>query len=156
GGIAVGDVDGDGFAEIAVGDALFDHTGHLLWQGGKSIGSAGHGPVSVLADVDGQPGLELVAGPTVYQADGTVLWDHTGDVDFDGVPAIADLDGDGVNEVVSRSGALNVWEGPSGQLLNGPRYPVTRRGMAGPDCDFTWGDPNNPNGGGTDDQDACN
>ncbi len=152
GGIAVGDVDGDGFAEIAVADHLYDHNGHLLWRGGRGIGSAGHGPVSVLADVDGQPGLELVAGPTVYRADGSILWDHLDDVGYDGLPAVADLDGDGINEVVFRSGEVDVFEGPTGQRLAGPRYPATRSSMSGPDCDFQAG--NDPSAG--DDTDPCN
>jgi hypothetical protein len=101
------------------------------------------------------PGLELVAGPTVYKADGTVLWDHTADVDFDGVPAVASLNQDGTNQVVVRSGQLNVFDGKTGNKLAGPRYPVTRAGMAGPDCDNTWSDPNNPNGD-PNDTDACN
>jgi|GEM_PF-1046954 len=125
---AIGDVDGDGFAEIATGDHLFDHNGRLLWRGDTTkIGSTGHGPTSVLADVDGVPGLELVAGTRVFRADGTILWDRT-DLE-DGHPAVADLDGDGFNEVVIRGGQLHVLNGRTGASIGSPFKPATRSGM---------------------------
>lgn len=138
-GPAVGDVDGDGFAEIALGDHLFDRNGHLLWRGGRGTGSAGHGPMSVLIDVDNQPGLELVAGATVYRANGTILWDHLGDVAFDGMPAVADLDNDGDNEVVMRSGEVWIFDGATGAVVQGPLTPPTRAAM-GTECAPTGGD----------------
>ena len=138
GGIAVGDVDGDGFAEVAVGDHLYDHNGMLLWVGGRGTGSSGHGPTSVLVDVDGQPGLELVAGPTVYRANGTLLWDHLDDVSYDGQPAVADLDGDGTNEVVYRSAELAIFNGATGAMLHGPIAPPTRMAM-GAECESGTG-----------------
>ncbi len=131
GGLAVGDVDGDGFAEIAVGDHLFDRNGTLLWRGGFGTGSVGHGPISVLVDVDGQPGLELVAGNTVYRADGSVLWRRQ---DLrDGLPAVSDVDNDGDNEVVINNGELFVLNGQTGATIAGPRWPPTDMSM-GQDC----------------------
>ncbi len=136
---AVGDVDGDGFAEIALGDHLFDHNGRLLWRGdGTKIGSTGHGPTSVLADVDGVPGLELVAGPRVFRANGTILWSRD-DLD-DGHPAVADLDGDGDNEVVIRSGELYVLNGQTGATLTTPFVPPTQAAM-GQVCERPQTDP---------------
>jgi hypothetical protein len=156
GALSVGDVDGDGFAEIAVGDHLFDHNGNLLWRGGKGTGSTGHGPTSVLADVDGQPGLELVAGRTVYRSNGAVLWSRDDlnttvlgiDMTFDGHPAVGDLDGDGTNEVVVRSGDLVVFDGATGATLAGPITPPTRMSH-GAECEP------NPNAGEGEDDD-CN
>lgn len=136
-GPAVGDVDGDGFPEIAIGDHLFDKDGRLRWRGGKGTGSAGHGPGSVLVDVDGEPGLELVAGPTVYKADGTVLWDKMSALEGDGLSAVADMDQDGDNEVVFRgygaapgangstflASALWILDGRTGAVVHGPVFP---------------------------------
>ena len=150
GGIAVGDVDGDGFGEVAVGDHLYDHNGRLLWRGGRGTGSAGHGPTSVLVDVDGQPGLELVAGATAYRANGTILWDNLDEVAFDGHPAVADLDGDGVNEVVFRSGELAVFDGVTGAIRFGPINPPTRMTM-GTECESGTGG----GGGGEGEEDPC-
>lgn len=116
---ALGDVDGDGTSEIALGDHVFDARGHLLWRGARAIGSAGRGPLTVFADVDGQPGLELVAGRTVYRGDGSVLWDRAdlASWDEDGLPAVGDLDGDGDQEVIMRSAALWVLDGRTGASL---------------------------------------
>jgi hypothetical protein len=139
GGLAVGDIDGDGFAEIAVGDNVFDHNGRLMWKGGAGSGSTGHGPSSFFADVDGQPGLELVAGRTVYRNNGAILWDRSDlggafGVEFDGHPAVGDLDGDGDNEVVVRSGQLYVFDGATGATIAGPKHPPTSPGM-GDECE---------------------
>lgn len=147
GGVTVGDVDGDGFGEVAVGDHLYDHNGRLLWRGGRGTGSAGHGPTSVLVDVDGVPGLELVAGATAYRANGTILWDNLDNVSFDGHPAVADLDGNGTNEVVFRSGELAVFDGATGAIRFGPINPPTRMAM-GPECE--------PAPAGSEEEDPCN
>jgi hypothetical protein len=137
---AVGDVDGDGFAEIALGDHLYDHNGRLLWRGdGTKIGSTGHGPTSVLADVDGRPGLELVCGTRVFRADGSILWSRN-DLE-DGHPAVADLDGDGNNEVVVRGGTLFVLNGQTGASLTQGFIPPTRALMPAT-CQAQADDPN--------------
>ncbi len=146
---AIGDVDGDGFAEIATGDHLYDHNGRLLWRGdGTKIGSTGHGPTSFLADVDGVAGLELVAGTRVFKADGSLLWDRS-DL-ADGHPAVADLDGNGTNEVIVRGGQLHVLNGQTGANLITPFTPPTRPGMDAT-CDPQFG-----GGGGEEDDDPCN
>lgn len=126
GGPAIADMDGDGFGEIALGDHVFNHHGQLLWRGGQGTGSTGHGPMSVMINIDGEPDLELVTGSTAYRADGSILWSRedllTADA-FDGHPAVADLDGDGTQEVVVRGPNLYVLDGPTGATIAGPKLP---------------------------------
>jgi hypothetical protein len=92
---AVGDIDGDGSAEVAFGASVVDAHGAVLWTGALGVGGSAFG--SFLVDLDGDGPQELVAGRTVYESDGTVRWD---DVAFDGWPAVADLDDDGRPEIV--------------------------------------------------------
>jgi hypothetical protein len=137
GGLAVADIDGDGFGEIAIGDHVFDHNGNLLWAGGQGTGSTGHGPTSFFAEMDGTPGLELVTGATVYNHDGSVLWHRNDLMGFGGLDnhaAVADLDGDGMNELVVRGGELQVLNGATGATLAGPIHPPTEMSM-GAECE---------------------
>ncbi len=145
---AIGDIDGDGFAEIASGDHVFDHNGRLLWRGdGTKIGSTGHGPITILVDVDGQPGLELVVGTRVYRGDGTILWDRP-DLE-DGHPAVADIDNNGTNEVIVRGSRLHVLNGQTGASLVTALHPPTRSQM-GRECQTP------PQNGNDEDDDPCN
>ena len=58
---SLGDMNGDGFPEIAFGNAVFDNLGRLIFEGitatnnerGHGEGGAGHGPMSVFVDLDG-------------------------------------------------------------------------------------------------------
>jgi hypothetical protein len=86
----------------------------------------------VLVDLDGQPGLELLAGSRAFRANGTILWDRNGVED--GNVAVADLDGNGTNEVVLRGRDLHVLNGQTGADLVSPFIPPTRPGM-GRICD---------------------
>ncbi len=116
GAVAVGDINLDGDLEIVFGDTVFSHKGEELWHGdGRYVGSAGRGRscfADVYADVEG---LELVAGPRIFAADGDVLRDAvagTADGTADGIAVLAvlaDLDGDGVVEVVVRNTALQAF-----------------------------------------------
>jgi len=90
---ALGDVDGDGVAEIAAGPHLVSADGRLLWSGAGGSGMF----ASVLIDLDGDGPMELVAGNTVYEADGRVRFTFG----EDGMCAVADLDQDGVPEVIT-------------------------------------------------------
>jgi hypothetical protein len=107
---------------------VYDHNGQQRFTGGRGIGSSGHGPTSFMANVDGIAGLELVAGPTVYRADGSILWDRLDDLN-DGQASVADLDGNGTNEVVLRNAKLTVLNGQTGATIAGPLHPPTEMGM---------------------------
>ncbi len=65
GGIALGDMDGDGHVEIAYGRSVFNWTGHagsevqLLWEGDAGRGVGQQRALSYFADLDEAPGSEL-------------------------------------------------------------------------------------------------
>ncbi|MGZ3422750.1 MAG: FG-GAP repeat domain-containing protein [Polyangiales bacterium] len=88
---------------------------------------AGVHPTKQLAagNVDGKPGNEVVAcwgDGTVHAlaGDGTPLWATTGKVDC-AMPSIADLDGDGVPEVIVEGGIL---DGATGALKHAYAAPL--------------------------------
>jgi hypothetical protein len=104
GGLAIADIDHDGFPEIAYGPTLYTTTNGAitrLWSGTAGIGSTQiYEALSTFAELDGGADgkMELLAGRTAYKADGTLLWNRT-DIN-DGFPATGDFDGDGKPEVV--------------------------------------------------------
>lgn len=128
GGLAIGDMDSDGFPEIAYGATVFSTTGGaiaLTFSGAGGVGGSAFTALSTFADLDGVldvngfTGVELIAGRTAYKADGTVLWNRP----FlpDGFNAVADLDLDGYPDVVLvASGQLYVLDGQFGFTKLGP------------------------------------
>ncbi|CBN74120.1 conserved unknown protein [Ectocarpus siliculosus] len=124
--IDVGDLDGDGFPDVAVAFQLSDH---VVWfrnadgQGGFTTGTdidtdAGGSPSNVkLADVDGDGDLDVVSAwktgdrVTWYENDGegtfAIGLDLSTTADGAYGLALADLDGDDDLDVVSAS----VWDG---------------------------------------------
>jgi hypothetical protein len=125
GGLAVADMDGDGFPEIAFGSSLFTTTGGkitLVFNGANGIGSNGiNEALSTFVDLDGAADkhLELLVGSTAYRSDGTILWNNATLTDgFDGV---ADFNADGKPDVVVVGGG-KIWivNGADGSIQLGP------------------------------------
>jgi hypothetical protein len=145
--VAIADMDADGKAEIIAGGVVFDYTGKLVTD--TSIGrerwganDSGYGAVSIVADVDGNPALQrqyVLTGNRAIRKDGTFLWDQSATLS-DGYTAIADLDKDGVPELVvtysvpvtgGRDAYIRVQNGVTGALIGSP-LKVPGEGRGGP------------------------
>jgi hypothetical protein len=139
GGIALGDMNGDGSPEIAYGRNLYSTTGGVitrLWVGAGGNGGTAQQELSFFADVDGNGTLELVAGNTAYRLDGTMVWNTAGV--GNGFNATGDFDSDGKPEVVVVSaGQLWLLEGATGAIELGPlTLPSTGHGGPPTVADF--------------------
>ncbi len=102
GGIALGDMNGDGNPEIAYGRSVYTMQAGAVTQ--LFVGDGGRGggqgwSLSFFADLDQDGTQELVAGNVAYRADGTRLWTAPTGVP-DGINAVGDFDGNGTPEVV--------------------------------------------------------
>ncbi len=113
---SIADLDGDGMAEVVVGQHILDTDGALLGSGLGGTGtpdshpSPAWGSVSIPMDLDGDGVREIVAGNTVYDATGAILA-QSGEAD--GFTAVADLDLDGQPEIVTTihtTGEVYLWE----------------------------------------------
>jgi hypothetical protein len=94
GSAALADVDNDGDVEIITANLLFDHDGELLQHFPIIAGIWG---ATTAADLDGDGDLEIVLGNAALHHDGGVLWQTGLEA---GYPQVADLDDDGLPEVV--------------------------------------------------------
>ncbi len=97
---SIADLDGDGLAEVLLGRQIFSFDGQVLGVGAYGYGYVG---TSVAVNMDDDPQLEVVAGNSVYEMDGSLVWTDGG---ADGIPAVADFDGDGLPEVVRAGSSL--------------------------------------------------
>ncbi len=100
GAIAIADLEGDGRAEIIVGNAVFESTGVLRWQDTTTTCAGSFGPMAFAADISNPPDgrLEVICGGTAYAADGRRLW--SAPTMPAGSGAIADFDGNNIPEIV--------------------------------------------------------
>ncbi len=96
---AMADLDGDGLSEVVFGRTIIGFDGTVLAVGAGGVGRN----MSFAVDMDDDGLLEVVAGNTIYELDGSILWSDTG---TDGIPAVADFDGDGMPEHVRAGGSL--------------------------------------------------
>jgi choice-of-anchor A domain-containing protein/RHS repeat-associated protein len=112
---AIGDIDGDGGMEIVVelgsnANELraYDANGQELWRAtvpGRSVLSGGSRDAIALADLEGDGDVEIVRGATIVEHTGQVrctgAFDGGGTRDYAWVSAVADVDLDGVQEIVA-------------------------------------------------------
>jgi hypothetical protein len=112
-GIAAGDIDLDGFAEIVAQDGnggliAFEHDGTFKWRS-VPLGFASSTIASPsIADLDNDGTPEIVAGTAVLNHDGTLRWgprSDTGDNGWGPLSVVVDLDLDGQPEIVSGKSA---------------------------------------------------
>ncbi|MCB9506376.1 MAG: hypothetical protein H6698_00595 [Myxococcales bacterium] len=115
---AVGDVNLDGFQEVAAGNTLYAHDGTVLWTYSYTTSNSACGGslpcdgFDALANFDADPQAEIVAvrrGEVfIWNHDGTLLWQAQIPVDDcgnneSGPPTVADFDGDGEPEIGTAS-----------------------------------------------------
>ena len=112
GGLAIADMNLDGFPELTFGDTVWTTTGGAITRvfiGGQGMGGGTQEETSAISDMDLAPNghLELLAGNTCYKDDGTILWNDSATLP-DGFPAVGDFNKDGKPEAVLVSGG-KVW-----------------------------------------------
>lgn len=113
GGVALGDIDADGSADIVAslqggGTIALGRDGHVLWMNrtAPSGGDTLPAPQPALADLDGDGHPEVIQGRVILNGeDGTVAGAGTGDLGVNGflgpVASTGDLDLDGLPEVLA-------------------------------------------------------
>lgn len=129
---ALADLTGDGTVEVILGDLVVaGATGAVLWEGGLGRGQddvyVNGGRHSFGYDLDGDGPQEVLGGRTIYEANGDERCSLPGD---DGYPAVADLDGDGIPEVVLSGAGLVRVLAPDCALLDS--WPTPDGGRGGP------------------------
>ncbi|MEM9195008.1 MAG: VCBS repeat-containing protein [Myxococcota bacterium] len=125
---AIADINADGVPDVVVGchamngtdisDAALD-----FFDGGRCTTSSQSFASAAIADLDGDGLIEVTTGGVALQVGATpadeVLWTRSSTPH--GLPAVADLNVDGLPEVVNiRSGQIEVLNGQDGTVLLGP------------------------------------
>ena len=118
-GLAVGDIDLDGFPEvIAVHETgalvAFEHDGVFKWKSPVVDGLRYHGSPSI-AQMDGSGTPEIVVGAAVIDASGNIRWrgssagaeGYGANTGYSSLSVVADLDLDGLPEIVAGKSALH-------------------------------------------------
>ena len=105
---AVGDLDGDGNAEIVVLGAgkfllAFDSGGKPLWKSDLFNMNTVSGSVAI-ANIDNEGEAEVIFGSAVFSATGKKLYEGVGGIGINGqgpISCVADLDNDGRQELIA-------------------------------------------------------
>lgn len=116
---AVADMNGDGVAEIVIGNRIVQADG----SGYVDATITGTAAIVALYDVDADPELELIGINGVANYDGTTLWQEPLWGAESGYVAVADMDLDGDPDVVATSVTshqVTVRDAATGTLLAGP------------------------------------
>jgi len=134
---AIAHMDVDTSPEIVLGGVVLDANGRLRsGQGRTQAGAnvAGYGAVSIIADVDGDGSQDVVTGTAAWTTDGVEIWNNG---QPDGYPAISDLDGDGLPElIVVSDGQVRVQDASTGQVLAMVTMPGSGKGGPPTVADF--------------------
>ena len=113
----VADLDGDGDVEVYIGGVIVDgNSGALIGSGeeGDGLGVGNNMGMSIAADVNGDGVREVVVGNAAYNPDGSTLWANG---EQDGTLAVADLDRDGIPELIKTNGdGLTVMDNEGNEL----------------------------------------
>jgi hypothetical protein len=92
--IALADLDNDGDVEIVCRQYIFDHEGELIETLPRGNATA------IPVDLDGDGDLEIVEGFSAWHHDGQMVFNHPAGITFMTFTAVADLDDDGLPEIV--------------------------------------------------------
>jgi len=128
--VNIGDVDGDGFDDVAVSSwaefivAISGKTGNELWKAGTGISGDDVWAVDVIDDITGDGKKDVVAGSfssLVYSVNGVtgqILWSYdTGDSKVLSVRGIPDVTGNCVPDVIAGTQALNQGDAGMGTVF---------------------------------------
>lgn len=114
GGVALGDLDGDGTPEIVTTTSdsrlLAVHAdGSLVWATESRTSDFSGYAHPAIADMDGDGLAEVVAGRAIFGHDGRLLGaGEYGDGGYASISNVVDLDGDGLQEVVVGNAAYRI------------------------------------------------
>ena len=115
---AIAHMDADGSPEIVMGGVVLEADGRVRFGQNRPLAGSNngeYGAVSIVADVDSDGVQDVVTGAAAWSATGTEIWSNG---QSDGYPAISDLDGDGVAElIVVSNGSVRVQVASTGVVL---------------------------------------